>query len=69
MDVLQYLVKKGYAVCEKSMVNAIEKCRMDFVKYLIEIDAPIPEDALKIAKKYNADEIHDYLRIYLRRIF
>jgi hypothetical protein len=61
IDFVKYLVKRGYAVCENSMRNAIEKCRIDMVKYLIHTNAPIPIDALKIAKKYNADEIHDLL--------
>ncbi len=62
MDMMRYLIENGYKVCEISMANAIEKYRMNFVKYLIVIKAPIPEDVLKIAKKYNADEIYEFLK-------
>jgi len=62
MDMMQYLVKSGYKVCEKSMGYAIEKSRLNFVKYLLTIQAPIPENALDIAKQHNADEIYEYLR-------
>jgi hypothetical protein len=62
MDMMRYLVKSGYEVCQLSMANAIEKCRMDFVKYLIMIRAPIPDDALKIAKRYSADDVYEFLK-------
>jgi hypothetical protein len=68
IDLTEYLYSCGYSVCEKAMKNAIEKCRLDLVMYLIKNNAPIPKDALILAKKYNADDIYNHLRIHLRII-
>ncbi len=62
MDMLRYLVEEQFPVCEKSMINAIEKCRMDCVKYLVAIGAPRSPTVLEIARKHNADEIWEFLK-------
>jgi hypothetical protein len=62
MDMLEYLIKNDYIVCEKAMVNAIIKGRLDFVEYLCNNGAPIPNNALLLAKKDNFNEIYEFLK-------
>jgi len=60
MEILCYLVVNNYTICEKAIIYAIEKGRLEMVKYLVNINSPMPNNVLDLCNDHR--EIYNFIK-------